>query len=265
MNASAKPENPADSRAIPVLLYHSVAENPADGLAAYNATPSEFDQQISALAESGREVIPFSELGARLWARNLDGERVSAITFDDGFADNLAACRVLASRNLPATVFVTSSFVGMPGMLTADQLRELAALPGIDIGAHSVDHPHLDAIPATDVEREVSQSRSALEEMLGSEVVSFAYPHGAYDSTVRAAVERSGFVAAAAVKNALSHPDDDPLAIARWSIETGTTLDAVKRVVAGDGAPIAWTNTRLRTRAARRARRIRRRLAGAAR
>lgn len=265
MNSSAKPETSADSRAIPVLLYHSVAEDPGDGLAAYNATPREFEEQISALVESGRKVIPFSELGARLRQQNLDGERVSAITFDDGFADNLAACRLLAERNLPATVFVTSSYVGAPRMLDADQLRELAALPGIDIGAHSVRHPHLDAIAAAEVDREVGESRRSLESLIGQDVVTFAYPHGAYDSTVRATVERAGFVAAAAVKNALSHAGDDPLAIARWSIETGTPLTAVKQVIAGGGAPLAWRNPRLRTRAARRARRIKHRLAGATR
>lgn len=265
MNASAKPESPAESRAIPVLLYHSVAEDPGDGLAAYNATPDEFAKQISALAESGRAVISLRDLGARLKARNLHGERVSAITFDDGFADNLDACRLLAQRGLPATVFVTSSYVGAPGMLNAEQLRELAALPGIDIGAHSVDHPHLDAISASQVEREVTESRRALEDLLGHEVDTFAYPHGAYDAAVRGAVERAGFVAAAAVKNALSHPDDDPFAIARWSIETGVPLETVERVIAGEGAPLAWQNTRLRTRAARRARRLRHRLDGAAR
>lgn len=265
MNSSAKPESSAESRAIPVLLYHSVAEDPANGLAAYNATPTEFSEQIAALVQSGREVISFRELGARLSAGNLHGMRVSAITFDDGLADNLDACRLLAERKLPATVFVTSSYIGAPGMLSVEQLRELAALPGIDIGAHSVDHPHLDAIPAKEVERQVTDSRRALEELIGSAVDTFAYPHGAYDSAVRAVVEGAGFTAAAAVKNALSHPDDDPFAIARWSIETDASLDSVKRVIAGDGAPLAWQHTRLRTRAARSARRIRHRLDGATR
>lgn len=265
MNSSTKPESSAESRAIPVLLYHSVAEDPSDGQREYNATPDQFSQHVDAVIQSGRRVLPFVELGERLAARNLGAERVCAITFDDGFADNLAACRLLAERRVPATVFVTTSYVGKPGMLTPDELRQLAALPGIDVGAHSVSHPHLDAIDATEVEREVVQSRAALEEMLGDKVQTFAYPHGAYDSVARGAVESAGFVAAAAVKNALSHADDDPLAISRWSIETGVSLDAVKRVIDGDGAPLAWPGTRLRTRAARRARRIRQRLHGAAR
>lgn len=265
MNSPSNPESSTDSRAIPVLLYHSVAENPGDGLPGYNVTPGEFVQHLDAIDASGRRVIPFAELGERLTARNLDAERLCAITFDDGYVDNLPACRVLAERRLPATVFVTSGFVGQPGILSSEQLRELASLPGIEVGAHSVTHPHLDAIAAADVKTEVFESRDALENILDKKVRTFAYPHGAYDSVARSVVESAGFVAAAAVKNALSHPDDDPLAISRWMIETGTTLDTIARVIEGSGAPLAWQNTRLRTRAARRARRIKRRLPGAVR
>ena len=46
--------------------------------------------------------------------------------------------------------------------------------------------------------------------------VTFAYPHGAYDKRVRQAVIDAGYVSAAAVKNAFSHPADDPYAIAAW-------------------------------------------------
>lgn len=265
MNLNSKPQSPADSRAIPVLLYHSVAQQDGGGLGGYNVTPAEFAQHVDELVASGRCVIPFAELGARMAARTLGTERLCAITFDDGYADNLPACRLLAERGLPATVFVTTGYVGEPGLLSHDQLRELAALPGIDVGAHSVTHPHLDAIAASDVEREVVESRLALEEILEAEVRTFAYPHGAFDANARGAVESAGFVAAAAVKNALSHADDDPLAISRWMVETGTPLDTIKRVIDGSGAPLAWQNTRLRTRAARRARRIKRRLPGAVR
>ena len=43
------------------------------------------------------------------------------------------------------------------------------------------------------------------------QITTFAYPHGNYHRGVRAAVVEAGFDSAAAVKNAFSHPADDPV------------------------------------------------------
>ncbi|MDQ6605453.1 MAG: hypothetical protein M3Z06_02770, partial [Actinomycetota bacterium] len=81
----------------------------------------------------------------------------------------------------------------------------------------------------------------------------------AYSRVVRTAVGAAGYRSAAAVKNALSHPADDPLAIARVTIMRDTSTDAVAELLAGRGAPLAWRRERYRTQAFRTARRLRRR------
>lgn len=249
--------------AIPVLLYHSVAETEELGLRGYNATPDQFSRHLDLIAESGREAVGLRQLVASIAGRETGHVPQIAVTFDDGFADNLAACERLAERNIDATVFVTSSYVDTPGMLTTTLLRELDQLPGIEIGAHSVSHPHLDELSAAEARDEIVGSKRELEQMLGHEVDTFAYPHGAFDRQVRAIVERAGFGAAAAVKNAISHYEDDPFAIARWTVTSGVSDGDVATVVAGRGAPKAWRNERTRTRLARVVRKSRRRLAGA--
>lgn len=256
MNKTPPNEGSTESSAIPVLLYHSVAEHENAGLPGYNATPDEFERQIDALVASGREVVDFAELGRRLRDRTATGD-LASITFDDGYSDNLAACRRLSERGLPATVFITTGMTGLDNTMSHDQLRELDALPGIELGAHSVSHPHLDALSADDAHSEIERSREDLGEILGHPVSTFAYPHGAYSPTVLKIVREAAFDAVAAVKNALSHPSDDPLAIARWTIHSGVSIDEVTDVVNGRGAPIAWRGERLRTRAARIARRAR--------
>jgi hypothetical protein len=92
-------------------------------------------------------------------------------------------------------------------------------------------------------------------------VRSFAYPHGAYDERTRKAVVDAGYGSAAAVKNAISHADDDPFAIARWTVTAGTPAARIAAVLEGEGVPRAWVRERLRTRAYRGARRRRRRIA----
>jgi hypothetical protein len=94
-------------------------------------------------------------------------------------------------------------------------------------------------------------------------VHSFAYPHGVYDRRVRQAVITGGYRSAVAVKNAVSHPADDPFAIARWTVTAGTPASRIAQVLEGESVPVAWSHERVRTRAYRMVRRGRRRLAGA--
>lgn len=93
-----------------ILMYHRVAQPPVDpwGLA---VSPAHFEQQLAVLRRC-REPLPMSEFFARLQRGVLHSDAV-AITFDDGYADNLHQARPrLAAAGVPATVFVTTGAVG---------------------------------------------------------------------------------------------------------------------------------------------------------
>ncbi len=67
-----------------------------------------------------------------------EDENLLAITFDDGFRDNLTvALPLLEKYNLPATVFVTADFIGKENYLSTEELQTLASHPLITIGSHS--------------------------------------------------------------------------------------------------------------------------------
>jgi hypothetical protein len=110
------------------------------------------------------------------------------------------------------------------------------------------------------VRDELQTSRHVVSEAAARACDTFAYPHGNYCKTVRAEVARAGFTSAAAVKNALSHDTDDPLALARWTVTCATSTVDLARVLDGNGAPIAWSGERIRTRVHRLWRRSRSRL-----
>jgi peptidoglycan/xylan/chitin deacetylase (PgdA/CDA1 family) len=93
-----------------VLMYHRVdtnAEDPFD----IRVTPGHFEDQLAMLRERWR-VVPMADLAAAM----RDGESVEgcvAITFDDGYEDNLrVALPALEREGLPATVFVVSEDLG---------------------------------------------------------------------------------------------------------------------------------------------------------
>jgi peptidoglycan/xylan/chitin deacetylase (PgdA/CDA1 family) len=247
---------------IPVLLYHSVDDRPRTRDRAFAVSRAEFEAHAAAIRSSGRSSLRISELAAGLRGERVLPERALAVTFDDGFANTYEAVETLLGGGIASTVYVPTGSIGQPDRLAHSRLWELANATLVEVGAHSVSHPYLDELDSREVAEEVGASKAQLEQMAGVTVSSFSYPHGAYDRRVREAVIAAGYRSAVAVKNALSHTDDDPFAIARWTVMAGTPASRVAEVLEGQGVPRAWAHERLRTVAFRIVRRGRRRLAG---
>jgi peptidoglycan/xylan/chitin deacetylase (PgdA/CDA1 family) len=252
---------------ISILLYHSISGDPAPWIRRFAVTPDEFARQLDIIGEQGTATLTVSELVAAL-DRDPAGlpERTVLITFDDGFADfHEHALPALAERGLASTLYVTTGFVGGrtghgeadgERMLDWAQLAELRDA-GVEIGGHTHSHPQLDTLRRRRAAEEIERCKSLLEERLGVEVPSFAYPHGYFGARVRRLVVEAGYHSACAVKNALSSSSDDRFAIARLTVEADTGLDRIGAWAGGAGAPPAWTRERLQTRGWRMYRRTR--------
>jgi peptidoglycan/xylan/chitin deacetylase (PgdA/CDA1 family) len=245
---------------VPVLLYHSVNDHPGCSERPYAVSCSRFSEHADELHASGRTAVTISELAAALRGTRALPARPVAITFDDGYADNIRATGELLDRGLASTLYATTGEVGGRNRLTSSQLAGLASVPGVEIGAHGVRHRRLDELDRAELAEELTASKLWLEDVTGREIRSFSYPHGAHDQRVRQAVIAAGYHSAVAVKNALSHDGDDPFAIARWTVTREVTGARIRAVLDGEGVPRAWRHERLRTRAYRAARRSRRRL-----
>ena len=85
-----------------------------------------------------------------------------------------------------------------PRMLRWEQVAELHAA-GVDIGAHTVNHPILSCLPPDTAWDEIAGSKRMIEERLQTPVRHFAYPNGTvhdFDETTQRLVERAGFASA---------------------------------------------------------------------
>jgi peptidoglycan/xylan/chitin deacetylase (PgdA/CDA1 family) len=84
-------------------------------------------------------------------------------------------------------------------MMTTRQLRELHGA-GFEVGGHTDTHPILELMADHDAEREIASGKERLESLLGSNVVSFAYPNGVpgkdFSARHGAMARRAGFSAA---------------------------------------------------------------------
>ncbi|MGD9614509.1 MAG: polysaccharide deacetylase family protein [Alphaproteobacteria bacterium] len=93
-----------------VLMYHRIAEPLSDpwDLA---VSPNNFRAQLEVVRREG-VCLPLPDFAARITDRNCL-RRLFAITFDDGYRDNLInAAPALEAHDLPATIFVVSGAVG---------------------------------------------------------------------------------------------------------------------------------------------------------
>lgn len=83
--------------------------------------------------------------------------------------------------------------------LTGEEVRTLSGCDLVEIGSHTETHPQLSSIPPDHQRIEIQKSKMALEEFLGHEVESFAYPygfHGDYTSESVQLVKDAGFTGA---------------------------------------------------------------------
>ena len=263
-----------------ILMYHRIAEVRRDpwDLA---VSPARFAEQAEVLRRA-RRVLPMDRLIEGFAAGTLPAD-AAAITFDDGYRDNLTDGRPILVRNdLPATVFLATGAIGSgapfwwdeladlvleasavagrlesrgrdirlgppepedrPGWRAADGpvsvrqalyldlWRELRALDDagrrtaidearrlfggtgasesvpmtsddvrtltdgglVTIGAYTVTHPALGALPPERQRAEIAASVAACREIVGDRVNGFAYPYGDRSAATVAAVRAEG-------------------------------------------------------------------------
>lgn len=200
-----------------VIMYHAVG-TPAkyDPQGIYSIDTKSFERHMTILANyHNLSIVNFHNGHAS------NGKLEVAVTFDDGYKDNLyTAAPILLKYNIPFTVFVTSSFIksNSPDILNPKELRELASYPGVTIGAHSATHAPLIKCNDDELKKELQDSKYYIEDLIGGQVTTFSYPYGLVDTRVRDAAETAGYVRAGGSLFGINTADSDPLLLCRSEI-----------------------------------------------
>ena len=112
-----------------ILMYHSISSERPDPWDLCVA-PDRFAAQAQLLADRFR-VVSLTELRLAQTAGEPLGRAV-AITFDDGYRDNLLAAKpILEEHGLPATVFVTTGYLDSDRDFWWDELEAFCAAAGV--------------------------------------------------------------------------------------------------------------------------------------
>lgn len=171
-----------------VLVYHTISTRPQALPGDIDISPQRFEQHMRWLSR-WRSVVRLEET-----LRAPERLRLAAITFDDGFRDNLTvALPLLEKYHLPITLFVTAGFVGRHDYLSIEELREISRHPLVTIGAHGLWHRHFTRLAVPEARFELVESRRLLESMTGRTIDLMAWPFGECDAGLEQLSEECGY------------------------------------------------------------------------
>jgi peptidoglycan/xylan/chitin deacetylase (PgdA/CDA1 family) len=206
-----------------VLCYHAVSPT---WTAPLSVTPDALERHLWFLTRLGYHGETFSRA-----LLHPTPPRTLVVTFDDAFASVLKHAQpILAAAGVPGTVFVPTQFPAAGTPLTwagiddwldtphRDELRCLSwdqlgslAQSGWEVGSHTRSHARLTTLGDDRLVAELAGSRADVEEHLGRECLSVAYPYGDVDSRVAETARRAGYSVAAAMSSHLA-----ALGVLRW-------------------------------------------------
>lgn len=191
------PTPPSPKRLV-TLMFHDVYRTTPDesgfrgpGADRYKMSLQRFRQHLDAIAavradapvllvDSGQDAVAAAPMPY-------------AISVDDGgvaYLDQVAPC--LDEKGWRGHCLVTTAYLGKPGFLHPNQVRELHEA-GHVIGSHSHTHPtRFHTLGFETLVDEWHRSRAILEDIIGGEVVIGSVPGGYYSRTVRAAAAQAG-------------------------------------------------------------------------
>jgi len=221
---------------IPILTYHQIDAVPAHGtpFRGLTVSPARFRQQMAWMRRLGYRGLSMRELMPYIQGKA--SGKVFGITFDDGFRNvHRHAMPVLADFGFTATNYFVSGQIdgsnvwdagnGVPPspLMNRTEIREWAGA-GNEVGAHTVDHVHLPALPVAEARRQIAASRVALEDLVAMPVTAFCYPYGEQQECHREMVREAGYGNATLTQRGLARADDNPFGLPRVHVHSATIL-----------------------------------------
>jgi len=223
------------------LMYHDVRPGAAVGSRAadYFAVGSAaFEQQLDEIMSMGFRAISIEQ--AIQEGPGVESHTV-ACSFDDGDIGQFErAFPLLAKRGMAATFFITTGWVGRPGYISWEGLREMRAA-GMSLQSHTRSHPFLSELGDGALREELHASRAELDAALGQRTVSIALPGGdAPRAALRSLIAEAGYTIVATSRWGMNRNRQAGAVggclrwVNRCTVRRDTTIDVFRATVRGD-------------------------------
>lgn len=211
------------------LMLHSISDPLSSEEASYYISPKRFHRFMRRFRSNG-----YRSATLKQWIDDEVPDKHVLLTFDDAYDDLYAELfPLIIEHHLTPVIYLVANRIGGSNewdqaiglrarkLLTLAQIREMQQ-HGVEFGSHSLTHPWLPDLPDEQLHREVRDSKLRLEDLLGIEITSFAYPSGGVDQRVRSAVASAGYKTAFTTQPG---PNwwNDPLSQCRADVNEGVS------------------------------------------
>ncbi len=207
-----------------VLMYHSISDHFGEKHDKWRVKPSSFERQIKWLYQNGFKSYFVSEL----IALNPLPPKSVAITFDDGFKDNIKAVKILQKYGFKATIYIVAGAkenswdsehsAHLSPMLNENEIKELQTSGSVEFGSHTTSHANLCTLSQNELKSELKNSKIAIEKLTGAPCESFAYPYGKFCANIINELKNAGYKNGVIVKRGVFDKQVDPYQIPRIGI-----------------------------------------------
>ena len=133
-------------------------------------------------------------------------------SWDDGHPSDLRLADLLAKHGAAGTFYVPNWNSEGRLVMRPSEIRRIGQ--HLEVGGHTRDHVILTALAPNAASRQIVANKDWLEDLLGRELVCFAYVRGKHNRTVRRLVREAGFRYARTVTNLWQRPGPDRCRVA---------------------------------------------------
>lgn len=251
---------------VPVLLYHSIVEEPGSYL---EVSPEAFGEQMRFLAENGYHAVTTQDLIDYVYHGGALPDKPVFISFDDGYQNNYDyAWPILEEHGLKATIYAIGVSVGhdrykdtqfeMTPHFGFEQARQMVESGVIDVQSHTYDMHQWAPFESGDGIREtivplegegyddyaaalngdVTAYNQIADRELGYEFTSLAFPGGSYTTLTEVLVHQAGIPVTMSTRtdsrNVLVRGLPQSLyALSRWCVTEETTQAELLEILNG--------------------------------
>jgi peptidoglycan/xylan/chitin deacetylase (PgdA/CDA1 family) len=217
-NAREQPNWRAYTGPVPILVYHALGPPPPGApFPGLYVSYGDFKAEMAWLYDHGYQAVTLDEMMRAWFHGGTLPRKPIVITFDNGYPEQVRFAPNVMKR------------YGWPGVLneiTENHLKPRQIWPiihmGWEVDSHSLTHPDLTDISATELRAQVADSRTYLRHTFHIPVNSFCYPSSRYDDAVVAAVKAAGYTNAVTEGHAYA-TSADPYLLPRFEIEGGVS------------------------------------------
>ena len=207
-----------------VTLFHNIDDSGSQ----YSVSPVEFTKIIDYLVDTRTETEWCSAQFLGDTDRRKLSERSICITFDDALQSAYVPIVEMMERNCKCTLFVISNYPDdrSSKIMTWKQIKHLDSL-NVEIGSHTLSHPHLPNLSNNELRKELYDSKAKIEDVLGKQVNTIAYPYGEFDRRVIDFAREAGYTSGFTTQHIYAYDEYRPYIIPRFEPRSKIELEGL--------------------------------------